>query len=104
MHYHGQAPQAQSGPSKVLHKVMHPVEAIRSKKRKSLEPPPDGSKRPRTSDPGERSTGEVIVIESDSEEEKNTPAAASRPKAVQPDELNPNDVLKLFRIQPKSLK
>ncbi|KAJ8502299.1 hypothetical protein ONZ51_g45 [Trametes cubensis] len=104
LHYHGQAPQAQSGPSKVLHKVMHPVEAIRSKKRKSLEPPPDGSKRPRTSDPGERSTGEVIVIESDSEEEKNTPAAASRPKAVQPDELNPNDVLKLFRIQPKSLK
>ncbi|KAH9901238.1 peptidase family C78-domain-containing protein [Cubamyces lactineus] len=104
LHYHGQAPQAQSGPSKVIHKVMHPVETIKSKKRKSLEPPPDSSKRQRPSDPGARSTGEVIVIGSDSEEEKETSAPASRAKATQSDELNPNDVLKVFRIQPKSLK
>ncbi|KAI0336376.1 DUF1671-domain-containing protein [Cubamyces sp. BRFM 1775] len=103
LHYHGQAPQAQSGPSKVLHKMMHPVETIRSKKRKSLEPPPGGSKRQRSSDPGERGAGEIIVIDSGSEEEKMS-AAASRAKAAQPDELNPNDVLKLFRIQPKWLK
>lgn len=83
---------------------MHPVETIKSKKRKSLEPPPDGSKRQRPSDPGERSTGEVIVIGSDSEEEKKTSAPVSRAKATQSDELNPNDVLKVFRIQPKSLK
>ncbi|KAI9064277.1 DUF1671-domain-containing protein [Trametes sanguinea] len=103
LHYHNRGRHKAASVSEVVHKVMHPVETIKSKKRKSLESPPDesGPKRTRPSDPAARIAADVIVIESDSEDEKPT---TSSTKAAQPDELDLNDVLKLFRIDAKFLK
>ncbi|CDO70753.1 hypothetical protein BN946_scf184798.g68 [Trametes cinnabarina] len=103
LHYYSPDRHQAASVSKVLHKVMHPVETIKSKKRKSLEPLPDetGPKRKRASDPTTRTAEDVIVIESDSEDEK---PSASTTKPAQLDELDPSDVLKVLRIDAKSLK
>ncbi|KAL7283270.1 hypothetical protein ACG7TL_002699 [Trametes sanguinea] len=101
--YHSPDRHEAADVSKIMHKVLHPVETIKANKRKSLEPLPNesGPKRKRPSDPAARATEDVIVIEADSEDEK---PAANAAKAAQPDELDPSNVLKVFRIDAKSLK
>ncbi|KAI0361938.1 DUF1671-domain-containing protein [Trametes cingulata] len=107
LHYHnpGRPSGATSTASKVLHRVMHPVETVKSKKRKSAEAPHSQDtlfKRKRPSDPESRGGGEVIVIESDSEEDEK-PSASAKP-VVRPDELDCRVVLELFRINMKRLR
>ncbi|KAI0646907.1 peptidase family C78-domain-containing protein [Trametes meyenii] len=94
-------PTRQSESSKTFHKVLHPVETIKSKKRKSAPESPSkasgSTKRKRPSDPGE-----IIVIESDSEQDERP--SGSTLAAAQSGEPNPGEVLKFFRIDAKSLR
>ncbi|KAI0374736.1 DUF1671-domain-containing protein [Pilatotrama ljubarskyi] len=107
LHYHnpGRPNGATSTASKVLHRMMHPVETVKSKKRKSTEAPHSNDtlfKRKRPSDPESRGGGEVILIESDSDEDVKPSAKAKQ--VVRPDELDSNVVLAVFRIDAKKLK
>ncbi|KAI0781089.1 peptidase family C78-domain-containing protein [Trametes elegans] len=90
-----------SSSSSVLRHVIHPMKTVKSKKRKSVEhlPKENGPKRKRPSDPGPQNGDEVIVIDSDSDAEqpKNAPDA-------KPDELDPGEVLKLFRLSSRLLR
>ncbi|EIW60199.1 uncharacterized protein TRAVEDRAFT_164804 [Trametes versicolor FP-101664 SS1] len=87
--------EAASSSSRVLHKVMHPVETMKSKKRKSVERDAAVPKRKRLSDPGD-----VIDI-SDTEEEK--PPAGPSKAPVSHDEPDFGAVLKFFRVSLSSL-
>ncbi|OJT08691.1 hypothetical protein TRAPUB_417 [Trametes pubescens] len=90
--------EAPSSSSRVLHKVMHPVETMKSKKRKSVERESKNAtapKRKRLSDPGD-----VIDI-SDTEEEKPPPGPSKAP--VSHDEPDFATVLKFFRVSLGSL-
>ncbi|KAI8998781.1 peptidase family C78-domain-containing protein [Trametes punicea] len=104
LHYHSPDQHKAATASKVLHKMLHPVETIKSKKRKSLDPPSalTSPKRKRPRDDAVPTDGEVIVIDSDTEDDEKP--SRSEAKAAHPDELNPNAVLKVFRINTKSLK
>lgn len=83
---------------------MHPVETMKTKKRKSLEGDSKHAapKRKRPSDPGaEVRGGDVIVIDSDTEESEKPPADPAQ--RVQYDEPDAGDVLKFFRVSLSSL-
>ncbi|TBU65997.1 peptidase family C78-domain-containing protein [Dichomitus squalens] len=90
------------GPSlskKVLHNVLHPVETMKSRKRKSPEPQGGSPKRKRGGNTGSR---EVIVIDdNDDDHRKVKPPSSSNQSTF--DALSPADVLKVFRLDAKTL-
>ncbi|KAH9854080.1 peptidase family C78-domain-containing protein [Lenzites betulinus] len=106
LHHHnpGGANQTISTSSKVLHKMMHPVETIKSKKRKSTEPEPKHAapKRKRPSNQGAKDENDVIVIDSDSEDDANPPSGPS--KSERHDDPDFGTVLNAFRVSAKQLK
>ncbi|RDX48285.1 DUF1671-domain-containing protein [Lentinus brumalis] len=96
-------PSSPSKSAKVLHHVLHPVETMRSHKRKSPDVQAGSSKRKRIG--REPDDEDVIVITDDEEVPARRPGGGSAPpQRNQPDDLNPSDVLKVFRIDGKSLK
>ncbi|KAI0831149.1 peptidase family C78-domain-containing protein, partial [Trametes gibbosa] len=106
LHHHSprEANQAASSSSKVLHKVMHAVETMKSKKRKSMEPEPKyaAPKRKRPSNQGLVDGGDVIVIDSDSEDDVKPSSGPSKSEAY--DEPDFSTVLYVFRVNAKLLK
>lgn len=77
---------------------MHPVETIRSHKRKSPDRPVGSWKKQRTKGNVRVDDKDVIVIEDDEDD------AEHRSNVKSLDVLDPNEVLKLFRIAPKALR
>ena len=79
-----------------MHNVLHPIETMRkSHKRKSPEPQGSSPKRKRG---GNADSREVIVIDDDDHRQAKPPSGAT------PDQLNPAEVLKVFRLDVKTLK
>ncbi|RPD65986.1 hypothetical protein L227DRAFT_597351 [Lentinus tigrinus ALCF2SS1-6] len=96
-------PSSPSKSAKVLHHVMHPVETIKSHKRKSPDTGAGSSKRKRIGSAPDDDN--VIIITDDEEEPAQRPAGGfDLPRRNEPDGWNYTEVLKLFRIDGKSLQ
>ena len=87
---------------------MHPVETIKSHKRKSPDAHAGPSKRKRT---GQETGDDDVIVITDDEEEEEEEGPARRPtggsdtqQRNEPENLNFNEVLKVFQIDGKSLK
>ncbi|KAI0807167.1 peptidase family C78-domain-containing protein [Fomes fomentarius] len=94
-----------SKPARVLHAAMHPVETIRLHKRKSPDRPVGSWKKQRTNGNVRVDDKDIIVIEDDEDDAENRSNANKL--SIQRnslDVLDPNEVLKLFRIAPKALR
>ena len=104
--YHNPSRPDDAGPSKpgkVLHHIMHPVETVKAHKRKSPDRQAEPSKRKRVSDKAV-DKNDVIEISDDEDTNDVVPVRTAQPERAASDVLNPHEVLKCFRIEPKTLR
>lgn len=82
---------------------MHPVETVKAHKRKSPDRQAEPSKRKRVSDKAV-DKNDVIEISDDEDTNDVVPVRTAQPERAASDVLNPHEVLKCFRIEPKTLR
>ncbi|OBZ75662.1 hypothetical protein A0H81_04470 [Grifola frondosa] len=95
----------QTSPSKVLRQVLHPVQTIKSGKRKANDPSGSSvspAKRVRAATGAPGPNDDVIVIDDDDDEGQNTTKQATDNAKLALEALDFRDVLGLFRLDAKN--